>query len=26
VQDLTDKFNRKVEEMIAVKDKDIMTI
>ena len=26
VQELTDKFNRKVEEMIAVKDKDIMTI
>ena len=26
VQDLTDKFNRKVDEMIAVKDKDIMTI
>ena len=26
VQELTDKFNRKVDEMIAVKDKDIMTI
>ena len=26
VQDLTDKFNRKVDEMIVVKDKDIMTI
>jgi ribosome recycling factor len=26
VQELTDKFNRKVEEMIAAKDKDIMTI
>ena len=26
VQELTDKFNRKVDEMIAVKDRDIMTI
>jgi ribosome recycling factor len=26
VQDLTDKFNKKVEEVLAAKDKDIMTI
>ncbi|MDZ4824092.1 MAG: ribosome recycling factor [Flavobacteriales bacterium] len=26
VQELTDKFNRKVDEVIAAKDKDIMTI
>ena len=26
VQELTDKFNRKVDEMIVLKDKDIMTI
>jgi ribosome recycling factor len=26
VQELTDKFNRKIEEILAVKDKDILTI
>jgi ribosome recycling factor len=26
VQDLTDKYNKKVEEVLAAKDKDIMTI
>ncbi|MBX7053165.1 MAG: ribosome recycling factor [Flavobacteriales bacterium] len=26
VQDLTDKFNKKIDEVIAAKDKDIMTI
>jgi ribosome recycling factor len=26
VQDLTDRYNKKVDELIAIKDKDIMTI
>jgi ribosome recycling factor len=26
VQELTDKFNKKVDEVLAAKDKDIMTI
>jgi ribosome recycling factor len=26
IQDLTDRYNRRVDEIVAAKDKDIMTI